>query len=189
MSGGESGVSGGVSSGGEAGNSRGAESAGGDLFRQALAPHPDEVDAAPAKFGPGRRKGSRNRTSEDLAQLIQQIGGHPVLAMARIQGMTLEEIKGLLGCNRIEAFDRWWKAVCELAPYVASKMPLALAVNGKITSLNLNVPIGQTAGLEGPDAVLALFRDGLARAAAEGFTGPLIEGRADEQESDDKTDG
>ncbi len=147
-----------------------------------MAPHPDEVEAQPAKFGPGRPKGSRNRTSEDLAQLIQQIGGHPVLALARVQAMSVQEIKQMLGCTRTEAFDRWWKAVCELAPYVASKMPLAVAVNGKVTALNLHIPVGQAAALEGPDAVLAMFRHGLATAAAEGFAGQI---EADEVESED----
>lgn len=175
----EKAVSGGVSSGGEPA----------DFFRDRLASTPEEIEAAPAKFGPGRPKGSRNRTSEDLAQLVQQIGGHPVLAMARVQGMSLEEIKKLLGCNRTEAFDRWWRAVCELAPYVASKMPLAVAINGKITSLNLTVPVGSAPALEGPDAVLALFRDAHARAAAEGFTLPMIEDHSDETENDGNSGG
>lgn len=156
----------------------------GDFFRERLAVTPEEIESAPAKFGAGRPKGSRNRTSDDLAQLVQQIGGHPVLAMARIQRMSIEEIKKTLGCTRTEAFDRWWRAVCELAPYVASKMPLAVAVNGKITSLNLSVPMGAGGTLLGPEAVLAMFGDAAARAQAEGFAGALVDVTPSESEDD-----
>lgn len=158
---------------------------GADLFGERLASTPEEIEAAaPGKFGPGRPKGSRNRTSEDLAQLVQHIGGHPVLAMARVQGMSIAEIGSMLGCNRLEAFDRWWKAVTELAPYVASRMPLALAVKGTVTTLHIGVPMGDGATLVGPDAVLAMFGQAAARAQAEGFQGVTLL----ESESADETE-
>jgi len=184
----------GVSQGGEAASARAAAIGRGDnLFGESLAPHPDEVEAEPKRFGPGRPKGAKNRSSEDLARLVQQIGGHPVLALARVAGMSLAEIKGLLGCSRLEAFDRWVAVLDKLAPYVASKMPLAVAVNGKVTSLNLHIPVGQGQVLEGPDAVLGLFRDAAARASADGFQAAQLaepeDDPEDENENDGKTEG
>lgn len=146
-----------------------APQSGADLFGQVLSPHPDEVEAAPQKFGVGRRPGSRNKSTEDLARLVQQIGGHPVLAMARIAGMSLQQIKEMLGCNRLEAFDRWVMVLDKLAPYVASKQPLAVAVSGKVTALNFTVPMGDGAQLVGVDGVAALFQAARDRAAGEGF--------------------
>lgn len=158
-----------------------------DFFRQPLAMTPEEVEAEPKKFGAGRPKGSRNRTSDDIARLVQQIGGHPVLAMARIQAMTIAEIKEMLGCTRIDAFDRWWKVVCELAPYVASKQPLAIAVNSKVVALNFTVPTPGGQQLPaGPDAVAQMFAQGLERAAEEGFALPAL-AAPEETESDDET--
>lgn len=170
---------GGVSQGGEP-----------DFFSQPLAVTPDEVEQQPAKFGPGRPKGSKNRSSEELAKLVQQIGGHPVLAMARVQAQSVEEIKKSLCCTRLEAFQVWWKAVVELAPYVASKMPLAVAVNGKVTSLNLTVPLGAGGqALMGPDAVLAMFSDAAARAGLEGFGPAMIEVTPADSENGEETGG
>lgn len=162
--------------------------AGEDLFRQVLAPSPEEVDAEPKRFGAGRPKGSRNRSSDDIARMVQQIGGNPVLAMARIAGMSLLQIKEMLGCTRLEAFDRWTKVLTDLAPYVASKQPLAVAVSGKVTSLNFTVPLGDGQELLGTDAVASLFAMGAARAAADGFQVAALP-EPDEQESAEETDG
>lgn len=164
-----------------------AAARGDDLFRQVLAPSPDEVDAEPKRFGAGRPKGSRNRSNDDIARMVQQIGGHPVLAMARIAGMSLLQIKEMLGCTRLEAFDRWTSVLEKLAPYVASKQPLAVAVSGKVTSLNFTVPLANGQELLGSDAVGALFALGAAQAAADGFeTAALPE--PDNEESADETE-
>jgi hypothetical protein len=164
-----------------------ARERGADLFGQSLSPHPDEVEATPQKFGAGRPKGSRNRSSEDLARLIQQIGGHPVLALARVAAMSLAEIQGMLGCTRERAFEHW-KAVCnDVAPYVASKQPLAVAVSGKVTSLSFTVPLGDGQALLGPDAVEAMFAAGRQRAAAEGFDVQMLPApgaQSDDEEND-----
>jgi hypothetical protein len=166
----------------------GAAAVGGeDLFRQVLAPSPEEVEAEPRKFGPGRPPGSRNRTSADLARMVRQVGGDPVLAMARIAGMSLLQIKEMLGCTRVEAFDRWLMVLDKLAPYVNSKQPLAVAVSGKVTALNFTVPLGDGQALLGPDAVASLFAMGAARAAADGFEVPALP--EPDQESEEETDG
>lgn len=159
-----------------------------DFFRQPISVHPDEVDAEPKRFGRGRPKGSRNRTSDDRARLILQICGDPVLARARIAAMSLLEIKQMLGCTRDRAYEVWKEACNDLAPYVASKLPLAVAVSGKVTTLNLTVPAPDGVQLGGPDAIAALFAQGLARAAEEGFVVPALPAPAD-QENAEETDG
>lgn len=168
----------------QTGEAAGARASGADLFGEVLAVHPDQVEAEPQKFGAGRPKGSRNRSSEDLARLVQQIGGNPVLAMARVAGMSLAQIKEMLGCTRVEAFDRWVMVLDKLAPYVASKMPLAVAVKGQLATLNFTVPLGDGQALMGPDAVAQLFAAGASRALAEGFQLPA----ATENGNDDETD-
>jgi len=100
--------------------------------------------------------------------------------------MSLAEIKGMLGCSRLEAFDRWVSVLDKLAPYVASKQPLAVAVSGKVTSLGFNVTLGDGAELVGPDAVAQLFAAARRRAADEGFALPAQPGPA-EMENDDDT--
>jgi len=194
LSAGENDPSGGVAQTGEtaAGRVAAARDRGENLFGESLSPHPDEVEAQPKRFGAGRPLGSKNRSSDDLARMVQQIGGHPVLAMARIAGMSLAEIKGMLGCTRLEAFDRWVAVLDKLAPYVASKQPLAVAVSGKVTSLGFTVALGDGAQLVGPDAVAALFAQGRAAAAAEGFEVaalPPPPGDENESQDDGKSNG
>lgn len=157
---------------------------GNDLFRQSHAIHPDEVEAAPHRFGAGRPKDSKNRSSSDISRMIQHIGGHPLLAQARIAAMSIQDIREMLGCTRLEAFDRWLKVMDNLAPYVASKQPLAVAVSGRVTALNFTVPLGDGESLLGPDAVAQLFAAGRQRAVEEGFALPALAAPS-EMESDD----
>lgn len=83
-----------------------------------------------AATGPGRPRGSRNRTTRDLAKLIEATGRHPLLAMAEIVATPIDVIAATLGCKKIEAAEYHRKVMSDLAPYVAQKLPTAVQIQG-----------------------------------------------------------
>lgn len=85
--------------------------------------------------GPGRPRGSINRTTRDLVKLIESTGRHPLLAMAEIVATPIDVIASTLGCKRIEAAEYHRKVMSDLAPYVAQKLPTMIQ------------PVGANAGM------------------------------------------
>ncbi|MCE7026415.1 hypothetical protein [Jiella avicenniae] len=98
------------------------------------------------RSGPGRPKGSRNRSTAELAKLISTTGRHPVLAMAEIVSTPIDVIAATLGCKRIEAAEYHRKVMADLAPYVAQKMPTAVQVEGATAGMLTIVQLGQATG-------------------------------------------
>lgn len=102
--------------------------------------------AKPPQTGPGRPRGSTNRTTRDLVKLIQSTGRHPLLAMAEIVATPIDVIAATLGCKRIEAAEYQRKVMSDLAPYVAQKLPTAVQVvgaNAGMLVINLGGPVGE----------------------------------------------
>ena len=124
--------------------------------------------------GPGRPKGSRNRSTAELAKLVSTTGRHPVLAMAEIVSTPIDVIAASLGCKRIEAAEYHRKVMADLAPYVAQKMPTAVQVEGATAGMLTIVQLGQAAGGSG------MSEHGLAMALAAGV--PAIEGDGEGEE-------
>jgi hypothetical protein len=95
--------------------------------------------------GPGRPRGSTNRTTRDLVKLIERTGRHPVLAMAEIVATPIDVIAATLGCKKIEAAEYHRKVMSDLAPYVAQKLPTAIQIEGANAGM-LVINLGGAAG-------------------------------------------
>jgi len=104
------------------------------------------------RTGPGRPRGSINRTTKDLVKLIEATGRHPLLAMAEIVAMPIDIIAATLGCKKIEAAEYHRKVMADLAPYVAQKMPTMIqpvGANAGYLIINTGAPVGPgAAGLD-----------------------------------------
>lgn len=107
------------------------------------------------RTGPGRPRGSTNRTTRDLVKLIQASGRHPLLAMAEIVATPIDVIAKTLGCDKLEAAEYHRKVMSDLAPYVAQRLPTAVQVQGAnagMLVINLGGAIGEA--LKGLDMKL-----------------------------------
>jgi hypothetical protein len=82
------------------------------------------------RSGPGRPRGSLNRSTRDLVKLIESTGKNPIMAMAEIVATPIDVIAATLGCKKIEAAEYHRKVMSDLAPYVAQKLPTAVQVQG-----------------------------------------------------------
>lgn len=107
---------------------------------------PDGVNLP--RSGPGRPRGSTNRTTRDLVKLITATGKHPLLAMAEIVSTPIDVIAATLCCTRLEAAEYHRKVMSDLAPYVGQKMPTAVQIagaNAGLLVINLGGPLGEAA--------------------------------------------
>jgi len=98
------------------------------------------------RSGPGRPRGSVNRTTRDLVRLIEATGRHPILAMAEIVATPIDVIARTLGCKKIEAAEYHRKVMSDLAPYVAQRLPLAVQISGAnagMLVINMGGPVGE----------------------------------------------
>jgi hypothetical protein len=105
------------------------------------------------RTGPGRPRGSRNRTTQDLVKLIESTGRNPILAMAEIVATPIDVIAKTLKCKLLEAAEYHRKVMSDLAPYVAQKLPTAVQVvgaNAGMLVINMGGSLGeqQTIGLQ-----------------------------------------
>ncbi|EKF43319.1 hypothetical protein NA8A_04788 [Nitratireductor indicus C115] len=126
------------------------------------------TDGRTVSTGPGRPKGARNKTTRDLAKLIQATGRDPLLAMAEIVATPIDVIARTLGCKKIEAAEYHRKVMSDLAPYVHQKLPTAVQVQGATAGM-LVIQMGNT----GPGG------------GGEGLPMRLIEGEQIQSLSDD----
>lgn len=141
---------------------------------------------------PGRPKGAVNKTTAQMIEFIQRTKGDPRIALARVMATSIDELRQTLGCNRLEAYDRWAQAVFWLLPYMAGKPALELAVKSTSTKLVLFAGMpGQPLALP-PGGVVGLLEQAAEQARQEeGWNVPesvLIEGGSGEVESDDKSE-
>jgi hypothetical protein len=78
----------------------------------------------------GRPAGSVARHTAAWRQLILTRYRSPLIAMAEAYSRPVEELAKELGCTRREAFEIQMRAAAELAPFVHSKMPIAVQGEG-----------------------------------------------------------
>ena len=109
-------------------------SAGRDEARQAglpLAPVGELEDApASAMAAHGRPAGSVARSTAEMQRFMLSRYRSPLVGLAEIAARPARDLAEELGCSPLEAFDRQLKAMGELAPYLHSKMPAAVQVDG-----------------------------------------------------------
>lgn len=103
--------------------------------------------------GPGRRPGSRNRSTEAWRTLILGRYRSPLEVLAETWSRPVEALSAELGCTRLEAF-RVQQAAAEAAlPYLHSKAPTELAVSGQ-GLVPLVIQVGGDAAIGGGFAAL-----------------------------------
>ena len=121
-----------------------AEAAQASLFGQ------DDDDAvaqfpklAEQRQGPGRPKGSRNRTTRQTLQILAQSPNYrdPLLVLASISTMSPEQLKSAYGLKGSEAISAQIRAASDLAPYIHSKQPQGVKISGT-PGAPVNIMIG-----------------------------------------------
>jgi hypothetical protein len=148
-----------------------------DAFRDDKGKLPSNVFRLARKPGPGRSPGAKNKRGPVLAKLICNQSGDPVLFMASLYSMPLDQMVELIkiaspgsgkappGDLAIRALAVQVQAAKEVAQYVHSKKPVDVNVSRKtdavviIPGINAPMDISQTAlqehlnehGLEGLD--------------------------------------
>lgn len=116
--------------------------AGQSVFGTIRQPGGDEIRPS----GPGRPRGSRNRSTKDLVKLITATGKHPLIAMAEIVATPIDVLAATLGCKKLEAAEYHRKVMSDLAPYVGQKMPTAVQIEGAnagMLVINLGGALGE----------------------------------------------
>lgn len=100
------------------------------------------------RAGPGRPRGSLNRSTRDLVKLITARGKHPLLGLAEIVATPVDVLAATLGCKRIEAAEYQRKCRADLLPYVSQKLPTAIQIEGGnagMLVINLGGALGEAA--------------------------------------------
>lgn len=70
----------------------------------------------------GRPEGAQNRVTKDVKTLINRLLGDPLLEQANWARHTPESLARVLGCTKLEAFDRLMQIHRELAPYLHARL-------------------------------------------------------------------
>lgn len=85
---------------------------------------------APAKRGAGRPAGSRNRVTAAMLDYLRRTYADPLEVLA--QGITIgvDELALRLNCSRKEAWQMQKECARDLAPYLYSKIPANLSIDG-----------------------------------------------------------
>lgn len=95
----------------------------------------------PEKRG-GRPSGAKGKATRELVQTLDRLGyKDPLIGAAEIVSVDFATLARLLGCDRLEAFDRWFACAKFLAEYKHQKMPIAINAAGA-PSIPLLVALG-----------------------------------------------
>ncbi len=70
----------------------------------------------------GRPAGASNRMTRDVKALVNRLLGDPLLEQANWARHTPQSLARVLGCTKIEAFDRLMQIYRELAPYLHARL-------------------------------------------------------------------
>lgn len=79
----------------------------------------------------GRKRGSKNKRTDDFSRWLLSHGPHPGLFMMRILGRPVDMLAAELRCDPKEAVDRQIRCAAELLPYFEGKKPVEVNVSGK----------------------------------------------------------
>lgn len=83
-----------------------------------------------AARGPGRPKGSSNLSAREWANYIISKYNSPLMGLAETATASIEDLTRELCCTRFEAAQFRQAAQDKLAPYLHSKMPIAVQTEG-----------------------------------------------------------
>ena len=78
----------------------------------------------------GRPAGSVARATAAMRELLLRKYPSPLIGLAEIAARPVEELAAQLRCSLLEAFEQQRRAMESLAPYVHSKMPIAVQGDG-----------------------------------------------------------
>ncbi len=78
----------------------------------------------------GRPKGARNRRTQEWVDYLLARHRAPLEALAEVLTQGPEALRAELGCERLEAFDRWLRVAEALLPYLHQKQPMAIQADG-----------------------------------------------------------
>lgn len=87
------------------------------------------VSAVLERRGPGRPKGAINKRTEDLRRFLLARFKHPIVALAEVYSIPVDELARELGCDKVDALTLQLRAAAEVAPYVDSKMPAKVHIS------------------------------------------------------------
>ncbi|MEW6256566.1 MAG: hypothetical protein AB1592_11465 [Pseudomonadota bacterium] len=93
--------------------------------------------------------------TKDIRKLILAQHRHPLLALAEVYSLPVDELAKALGCKPVEALDRQIRAAAELAPYLTAKQA-AVDDSGQVVLPVLHLNFGSPA----PASVEAAPGDG-----------------------------
>ena len=133
----------------------------------------EQLDACRER-GPGRPKGSRNRSTEDLRKYLLNKYTHPLETLAVMYSRPTAALAAELGCDTLDAAKLQVACAGKVAEYVAQKMPQAHELKGEAA-----IPIFFQVGGEMAKAVEQGGALGLLRDA----TTPVIEGEKETVEN------
>lgn len=94
-----------------------------------LAPVTEQEDAPPEPIANGRPAGSVARSTAEWQRYMLTRYRSPLVVLAETYSRPLADLAEELGCTKLEAFDRQLRAAADLAPYLHSKMPVAMQVD------------------------------------------------------------
>ncbi|CAB4127989.1 hypothetical protein UFOVP99_2 [uncultured Caudovirales phage] len=82
------------------------------------------------RIGGGRPAGSVARATAAMRDVLLRRYPSPLIGLAEIAARPVEQLARELGCTRLEAFQEQRRALESLAPYMHSKMPIAVQSDG-----------------------------------------------------------
>ncbi len=99
----------------------------------------------------GRPPGSRNVATREMLEFVRKTMGDPLLERFRWAAHTPESLAIVLGCTKLEAFDRLDKIRSELARYFYAQMAQVDSAGNAVTPRLTMVFPGQSAPQIGAD--------------------------------------
>lgn len=79
----------------------------------------------------GRKRGSRNRRTDDFSRWLLSHGPHPGLFLTRMMARPTELLAAELGCKTVEAANLQVRCADILLPFHEGKKPVEVNVSGK----------------------------------------------------------
>jgi len=111
-----------------------------------LLPTPAIAAELEERRGPGRPRGSINRSTEEMARYILAHYRDPRLFLAELYNRPVEQLARELNTTREKAQRLQIEAADKLMPYVASKMPVAVTIDaaGEVSLTIVTTPPART---------------------------------------------
>ena len=109
-------------------------------------PRTAKVETVLGRRAPGRPPGSPNKRAEDVARLIVDRIGDPLIKLATLAAMPADELAAAASCTVMEALNLQRLAAAEVLPYVHQRRPQALEVKGgSVVALTIHTGLATAA--------------------------------------------